>query len=360
MDAIHTRLFNQGLISTKFHTIGEVVSALGAVQAQDYAGAKWALGLRLKDSTDSSIDQALADGSILRTHLLRPTWHFVSPTDIRWLLMLTAPRVHAVNAFMARKLEVDKPTLKKSYAVLEKSLQGNQYLTRTDIGYALEKSGVKKADGQRLVYIMMAAELDALICSGPREGKQFTYALLDERVPKVPEMKREEALAELTKRYFSARGPATLQDFTWWSGLTLTDARNGIEMVKSHLTSETINNQAYWFAETKSPTSKRSETAHLLPNYDEFIVGYTDRSFIYNTTHDKKLDDRGNVLFQNTIAVNGQIKGTWKRTVKKNEVLVELTPFIKFSKAEVQAVATATKKYGDFLGLPVRTTGVDA
>lgn len=218
LDIAHHRLHNQKLLQTTFTKPSQVVAYLGAVQAQDYAGAKWALAQRVKSIiTDAEIDQTFADGAILRTHLMRPTWHFVAPADIRWMLMLTAPRVHAVSAFMYRQLELDKTIIKKSYAVLEKTLRGNKQLTRTELGAAFKKAGII-AEGMRLGYFMMSAELDGIICSGARKGKQFTYTLLEERVPPAKALKREEALVELVRRYFASRGPATLHDFIWWSG----------------------------------------------------------------------------------------------------------------------------------------------
>ncbi len=209
MDIAHQRLHNQKLLQTTFTKPDEVVAYLGAVQAQDYAGAKWAIAQRTKGLTDVEIDQAFADGTILRTHLMRPTWHFVTPADIRWMLMLTAPRVHAVSAFMYRQLELDKAVIKKSYTVLEKTLRGDKQLTRTELGSAFKKAGIV-AEGMRLGYFMMSAELDGIICSGARKGRQFTYALLEERVPEVKAVKRDEALAKLVQRYFATRGPATL------------------------------------------------------------------------------------------------------------------------------------------------------
>src|SRR5215204_6450301 len=211
------RLHNQRLSTPNFKTPQAVVQWLGAVQAQDYAGAKWALAQRMTDATDAALDQAFADGSILRTHLLRPTWHFVTPQDIRWMLTLTAPRVHAVSAYMYRQSGLVKAVFKKSNAILEKALQGGKQLTRTELATALDKAGIS-ADGFRLTYLMMYGELEGLICSGARRGKQFTYALLEERVPSVKTINRVEALAELISRYFATRGPATLADFTMWSG----------------------------------------------------------------------------------------------------------------------------------------------
>jgi hypothetical protein len=189
-DIAHQRLINQHIAAAPFEKPSDVVNWLVAVQAQDYFGAKWALGLRLQDAHDAEIDRAFNAGSILRTHVMRPTWHFVMPTDIRWLLALTAPRVHAVNAHRYRELELDDATLKRSRKVLTKALQGEKQLTRDELRDALQAAKIA-ADGQRLAYIVMAAELDGLICSGARRGKQFTYALLDERVPPArPETRR--------------------------------------------------------------------------------------------------------------------------------------------------------------------------
>ena len=346
------RLYNQRLSHTSFKTPSEVVQWLGAVQAQDYAGAKWAIAQRMLDATDSALDQALANGSILRTHLLRPTWHFVTPEDICWLLKLTAPRVLAMLGFMDRQLELDKVIIKQSNAILKKVLQGGKQLTRTELESALQERGIKTTN-LRMTHFMMHAELDGIVCSGGRRGKQFTYALLDERAPQTKSLTREESLAELTSRYFTSLGPATLQDFVWWSGLTTTDAKSGIEMVKSKFMSEKIGNKIYWFNESKSPRKEASTTAYLLPNYDEYIVGYTDRNLIHDGSHNQKLDSRGNVLFQNTIVVNGQVMGTWKRALKKSEVVIELTPFTKFTKAENHAVTDAAERFGRFLELPV-------
>ena len=174
LDIPRYRLHNQFLAQTEITEPAEVVKRLGAVQSQDYGGGKWALGLRMNGATDAALDQVFNEGKILRTHILRPTWHFVTPQDIRWMLALSAPRVHAVNGFMYRQQELDQASIQKSYRVLENVLQGNQQLTRTELGSAFEKAGIKNAEGVRLGYFMMSAELDGIICSGARKGKQFT------------------------------------------------------------------------------------------------------------------------------------------------------------------------------------------
>jgi hypothetical protein len=346
------RLHNQRLSSTTFKTADEVVRYLGAVQSQDYAGAKWALGQRMVDAADAVLDKAFNDGSILRTHLLRPTWHFVSPENIRSMLKLTAPRVHAMNAFMYRKLELDRATIKKCYAVLQRSLRGHQQLTRTELGFALEKAGIM-AEGVRLGYIMMSAELDGLICSGGRRGRQFTYALLEERVLTVKEVSRDAALAELVRRYFSTRGPATLQDFMWWSGLTLADAKKGIEMVKSEFQQKELDGKTYWFPEPSPDEEVAWPTVYLLPNYDEYFIGLRDRSAIGELAAKANIAKNDPTLFDHIIILDGQVAGGWKRTLAKNKVIVELSPITKLTKPEKQAIASAAERYGRFLGLAV-------
>ena len=350
------RLHTQRLSATTFQRPDQVVSYLGAVQSQDYAGAKWALAQRMQDPSDAALEKAFTDGSILRTHVLRPTWHFVTPGDIRWILKLTAPRVHAANAFMYRQTELDNATFKKSNRVLEKTLRDGQQLTRTELASALNRAGVP-ASGVRLGYLMIYAELEGLICSGGRRGKQFTYALLDERAPQPSASRtREEALAELASRYFTSRGPASLQDFVWWSGLSMTDARHGLDMIKPTLNHHMANGQTYWFTTSMLPNQDKSSAVYLLPNYDEYLVGYTDRSTTFDTAHTGNLDSRGSVLFQYTILLDGQVKGTWKRTLKPGLVAMDLAPFRALKRAEKQAIAQAANRFGKFLGLPVELT----
>jgi winged helix DNA-binding protein len=351
LDITWQRLHNQLLSQTKFTQPGQVVAWLGAVQSQDYAGAKWAVAQRTKGLADAAIEGAFAKGEILRTHVLRPTWHFVSPMDIRWMLALTAPRVRSAMAYTYRQVGLDTPIFKKSNASLTKALRGNKQLTRSELGHILQNDGIP-ADGLRVGLLMLRAELDGIICSGARRGKQHTYALLDERAPQAKTRERDEALAELTRRYFRSHGPATLQDFVWWSGLTLNDVRKGIDSVKSQLMCETIDQQTYWFVPS-APKKKSSPIVYLLQNYDEYTVAYTDRTSIFDVTHTDKLDPRGNIIFQYAIVMDGLVVGTWKRTIKKNEVVIELVPFIMPTADQNQAIIAATQQYGKFLELPV-------
>jgi hypothetical protein len=351
-DIAYQRLRNQQLSYAQFKTPAELVGWMGAVQAQDFAAAKWALGMRLPGSTDASIEQAFIEGSILRTHVMRPTWHFVTPTDIRWMLQLTAPRVNALAAYYYRKLELDEAIFQHAKKVIIEALEGGKQLTREELTNALEQSGIVNND-MRMIHIMMWAELDGLICSGARRGKQFTYALLDERAPQAKSMQREEAVAELMRRYFISHGPATLQDFVWWSGLLVTDAKAGIELVKSQLECEVVDGQAYWFAPFTPAVGSQSPVAYLLPNYDEYTVAYSDRSAVYEGAPPDHLDPRGVVLLNYIIVVDSQVIGAWRRTLKKGRVIIELKPFAPLSDIQMAAIQEAAQRYGDFLGLSV-------
>ncbi|HEY4388264.1 MAG TPA: winged helix DNA-binding domain-containing protein [Ktedonobacteraceae bacterium] len=351
-DIARQRLHNQLIAQHTFDKPDNVVQWLGAIQAQDYAAAKWAVGLRLPNATDDNIEQACNDGIILRTHIMRPTWHFVTPADIRWLLALTAPRVHAMNASMYRKFELDDATFLRGHAALVKALQGGNQLTRQELALALQQTGIATDDLLRVSLIIMHAELDGVVCSGARRDRQFTYALLDERAPHTRTLSRDEALAELARRYFTGHGPATLQDFVWWSGLTTTDAKAGLEMVKAQLLRDTIDGQTYWFSASAPLVGELPQTAYLLPNYDEYIVGYKNRDAVFDASHIQKLDARGNVLFNHTIIINGRIVGTWKRTIKKDTVLITPDFFTPLNEAEIHAFTASTNDYASFLALP--------
>jgi hypothetical protein len=351
-DIAFQRLQHQYLSNPKFETAQEVVSWLVAVQAQDYAGARWALGSRLREASDDAIEQAFADGAILRTHLLRPTWHFVTPADIRWLLALTAPRVHVANAYMYQKSGLDSAIFKRSQAALVKALRGGQQLTRDELREVFQRAGIATEGEQRMVYLLMQAELEGVICSGARRGKQCTYALLEDRVPPAKPFDRDEALAELSRRYFLSRGPATVHDFAKWSGLTISDARRGVEAVQAQLSQVRIDGQSYWLSGSTSPVHTTPPTAHLLSIYDEYISGYKDRSAIGDPGHAALLVAMGNDLTA-IILVNGRIVGTWKRTLKREVVIVELNLFISPTRSETSAIQAAAQRYGVFLNRTV-------
>lgn len=337
MRIVPERLHNQKLSSPDCKTAVDVVRSLGAVQAQDFPAAKWALALRMRSATDRAIEDAFNEGQILRTHVMRPTWHFVAPEDIRWMLELTAPRVNARAGPYFRKYELDTAVFKRTNKILTKELQGGKHLTRAELRAALNKSGVAADDLIRLAHIMLRAELDGIVCSGPRVGKQFTYALIEERVPAAKSLTRDEALAKLTERYFTSHGPATLADFVWWSGLTAADAKRGVEMIDRALRQELLNDKTYLLPRS-TPATKSSAVypSHLLPAYDEYSVAYKHREAVAGLGP--------------TVIVDGKAAGTWKSTTGRQSVTITVTPSRPLKKPETLAIAKSAERYAAFLG----------
>lgn len=344
------RLFQQGISTQRFSTPGEVVCWLGAAQAQDYYGASWALGLRIPGATDDLIEQAFNEGTILRTHIMRPTWHFVTPADIRWIQALTSSRVQTFNGYMYRQHELDETLLAHCAEIIGEALVGGVHLTRDEIGAVLARSGII-ADGVRLGLIVHYAELEALICSGGRRGKQFTYALTEERAPDARILSREEALAELTRRYFTSHAPATIQDFAWWSGLTVTDVKAGLALCAGELVEEVIDGKSYWLpASLPAITIEPSPTIHLLPPFDEYGIAYKDHSASLDPDHQNQAR---NSVYGGLTVIDGQGVGYWRRSFKKGAVVIRSEPWREFTAEENEAFADAAGRLGAFLGKPV-------
>ena len=394
LDIITRRLSNQGLSEPRFETPAEAVGWLGAVQSQDYPGAKWALGQRMAGASDSALDRAFDAGEILRTHVLRPTWHFIRPEDIRWMLALTGPRVLKATRSYFRRFGLEDDEFRRAAKVIERALIGGQSLTRADLVERLRAAGFDVEDHLRATYLALWAELSGLIVSGPRQGNpaaplngaqsgtvgarprradaghnrggssprvnrggNHTFALLDERVPQSPILSREESLSELARRFFTSHGPATLKDYAWWSGLTAADARLGIAASSSALAEEIIDGVSYWSGGETIPsggeTAQPAYRALLLPNYDEYVVAYAGRGDIIDDEALHRLDPRGNLLFSHTLLLDGRVIGTWKRTFRKGAALVELATLAPLSAEQSAAVESALARYGGFLGMPV-------
>ncbi len=346
------RLFNHRLIASELHRPRDVVEWLVAIQAQEYAAAKWAIGLRARGLTEADVERAFNDGSILRTHVMRPTWHFVTPADIRWLLALTAPRISALMRRYHRQLELDGRVVARSHAVFERALAGGQYLTRPELAAALARKRIP-AQGLRLAFLVMQAELDQVICGGPRRGKQFTYALLDERVPRAKARTREEALAELARRYFSSHGPATVKDYVWWSGLTVLDAIAGIELAGPALRQEVIGERTYWSATTAGTAPRASRSAFLLPIYDEYLIAYKHRELATPSTL-RTTPRNERPPFNNSLVIDGRLAGSWRRVVNGNRVAVTAHGYRPLSATELRRVRAAAERFGTFLSLGVQ------
>jgi len=346
-ELVNLRLINQQIGGTKFKRPENLVEWMGAMQAQDFGMAKWAIGLRIPGLKDVDVEKAFNEGTVLRTHVLRPTWHFVTASDIGWMLQLTAPHILRSMAYNDRRAGLDKKILTKANDILAKALQGGTYLTRDELRISLQKEKISITD-LRFTHIMMHAELEGIVCSGPRKGKHFTYALLDERAPNANAMNRDESLAELIKRYFSSHGPASLQDFAWWSGLSLGEARKGIGMVKKYFKSATIDGKEYFF-KPRSLTELTKQSVYLLPNYDEYTIAYRDRNILFGKEHPPVVNPRDNAIFSNAILINGKVEGTWRRTLAARSVVVETKPFLPLSKTRLGAVTNAVKRYSEFV-----------
>jgi hypothetical protein len=342
---------NQRLIGAGCATAEEVVGWLGAVQSQDYGPAQWSVAQRSANLTEADLEQALNAGAILRTHVLRPTWHFVRPADIRWMLELTRARVHAMSAYGERREELDAAVFKQSFAALVRGLEGGRHLTRPEIAACLQQAGVVAQAG-RLGHILMRAELEGLICSGARKGKQHTYALLDERAPAARRLSRDEALVTLCVRYFTSHGPASARDFHWWSSLSMADVRRGLAMADSALDSDAVDGVTYWFAASSAPSTTGSRQAHLLHMFDEYVVGYSETRGAFDVAGIvgslfQTINERQGVLTHDS-----QITGTWRRTISRDEVLIETRPYAPLDSAQMEALQAQAERLGAFLGRP--------
>jgi hypothetical protein len=343
------RLRTQGIGLSRFKNPADAVRWFGAVQAQDYLGSLWALGLRLPGSDEASVERAVADRAIVRTWPLRGTLHFVAAEDVRWMLGLSGARTVARAAGRYRQLGLDEATFARSRRVLERALRGRQR-TRPELAAALERRGVA-TDGQRLIHLLNRSALEGLTCYASRRGKQFTFALLDEWAPSDKLLSREEALAELAGRYFRSHGPATLEDFLWWSGLTAADARAGLEAASPRLRPEVFDGRTYWLSPSTPVSDEGHTAAHLLPPFDEYTVAYKDRAAVLHPSHARQSNAAGAVLGP-TVILDGRAVGTWKRTLKRGSVLIETSLWKTPGRTERDALDAAAQRYGDFLGLP--------
>ena len=353
------RLHNQYIANPFARSAAELVRSFGAVQAQEYPFAKWGLALRLRGTpVESEIEAAFTRGEILRTHVMRPTWHFVTADDITWLLDLTATRVRAATAAYFRSNGLDTRLLTRATAMIERVVSGGRHLTRAELRTELARGRVRLSALQ-LGLLSLYAESEKVICSGPRRGKQFTYASLSERLAAVGASRtqvpgeRDEAIAELAKRYFSRHGPATVRDFVWWSGLKSGEARRGVEMIRAKpLSSDQLT---YWFVDDLVPA--RSTGVQLLPIYDEYVVAYRDRVAVpYGPGSVRRLT--GATTFRHVVVIDGQIAGTWRTEQKGSTTVVAVTPLRLLRPRERDGIAAAVARYARHIQSEV-TVSVD-
>ena len=335
------RLVNQHIQQAALRSPAGVVAWFGAMQAQEFEVAKWAIALRMRNGgLDAAVQRAFDEGDILRTHVMRPTWHFATPADIRWLLALTGPRILRMMTPYNRRLELDPRTLVRGVDVFVRSLRDRQYRTRAELAERLRRAGLPMS-GQRLAQLVMHAELEGVICSGPRRARQFTYALIAERAPATAPLSRDQALDTLTRRYLQSHGPGTIRDFSWWSGLTTADAKRGFEITKAR--QEQAGDLSYWAIGRGRREATGGELVHLLPIYDEYLIAYRDRVAV----------PHGPVTFRHALVIRGQVAGTWRIERARASVRVVIVPLRPITRVEQRALGRAVERFQHFLDSPV-------
>ncbi|HSJ01319.1 MAG TPA: winged helix DNA-binding domain-containing protein [Verrucomicrobium sp.] len=354
-DLARLRMVSQGLASpgATLADPAAVVNHFGGMQAQDYLQALWAIGVRLPSgTTEAQVEQAIADRQIVRTWPMRGTLHFVNPADVRWMLQLLTPRIIAGSALRQRQLELDATIFVRCEKIFLKALRGGHQLTREALLQLLEQSKISTTS-QRGYHILWRLSQEGLLCIGPRQGKSQTFVLLDEWIPNPTStsLTGTEALVELASRFFTSRGPATLADFAGWAGVKLSDARTGLEGASSSLEKLTVNSTDYWLRRDLPSTKPKSPAVHLLPGFDEILLGYKDRSASLDPAQASKIVPGNNGIFLPTMVADGQVIGTWKRVLKKKNVEITLLPFAPLTKSKHTAFTSATTPYRTFLDL---------
>lgn len=350
MNIALTRLKHLLVGEHQYSSPDKVVEVLGAIQGQDYAASKWAIGVRGSGIKEKDVESAFLDKKIIRSWPLRGTLHVVSAKDIYWLLDLLGPPTVSKYAAHYKKIELDPKVLKKCYSILSKNLSNQNFLTRKEISSILEKSGII-TNTTRLSHILQRAGLEGLICFGPRRDKDFTYTLMEEWIPKIKKVKKpkEEALYDITKKYFDTRAPATLADFVWWSGLNVKDAKDGIKSLGSKLTNFQKDDQIYYLPKKMDVVDKDSDTLFLLPAFDELLLAYTDRRDCMDPPP-KRLLTPADDLFRPTLVINGWVYGIWQRELKKEDVILKVTAYKPLNANFKKKLKKAAEEYATFFG----------
>jgi hypothetical protein len=344
-DLARRRLLAQRVTGARFADPREAVSFLCAVQAQDYLGALWAVGLRTRGANETAVERAIADRSVVRTWPMRGTLHLVSAADVRWMLALLAPAAVAASAARERQLGLDDAAFARSRDLLARALHGGRRLTRDALYAALREGGVSPA-GQRGIHVLSRLSQERFLCPAAREGKQQTFALFEEWVPAARALPRAEALAELAARYFTGHGPATVEDLAWWAGLPARSAREAVALARPRLARQLVDGRELWRSASASPRRSSSGGMHLLPPFDELLVGYRDRSAILDPAH----AERVNHLLSPTIVADDRVVGTWTRSLKGDSVVVKAAFFERSGRARQEALAAAAERYAAFVG----------
>ncbi|MDR2836657.1 MAG: winged helix DNA-binding domain-containing protein [Bacteroidales bacterium] len=297
----------------------DIVAWMGAIQAQDYNMSKLAIFNRLKGNSMLDIELAFKNGEILRTHVMRPTWHLVNSEDIRWMLQLSKTRLKSVGKERDRYLDITEELYTKTNNLIFRILEGNKHLTRTEISLELSKAGIV-VNNSRMIHFMMRAETEGIVCSGIDNGKKQTYTLLDERVHKTKEFNKEEALTKLAINYFRSHSPASLIDFCWWSGLSVKEAREATGSIETELISEKFLSKKLLIHKSYNEKILQKDSMLFLPAFDEYLIAYKDRTTVIDLDHQSKVFSK-NGIFHPIIVKNGKIIGVWRNSGKTVEKL---------------------------------------
>lgn len=348
MNIAKTRLYSQHIGTNLCASPEDVVRSLGAVQAQDYAHSLWALGLRTKNTKIADVEQALKDGKIIRTWLMRGTVHIILTEDITWMRNLFSERILARLTPKAWEFHAMTPELMdRAKDMIMQALGGKTVLTRKALIQRLADVGIPD-DRQQSYFIFGYLSQSGVICPGPPQGKDQTFTLLDDWATNQRILTREESLAVLAERFFASHGPATVADFANWSGLKVSDAKSGLATVQDKLKSLVHNNTEYWMA----PQAKESNGLFLLPGYDEFLIGYKDRSASFEAYGPTPISTY-NGMFYATIIEDGQVLGVWRRVIKSKVIDVILHPIVKLSQKQTAQIEIQIAAYAEFLDKPV-------
>ncbi|HEX6756854.1 MAG TPA: winged helix DNA-binding domain-containing protein [Propionibacteriaceae bacterium] len=348
-DVLRRRLAIQRLQGEGLSSAADVVRLLGCVQSQEYAHALWSLGMRTSGLKVTDAQAEFDRGDFLRTHILRPTWHLVAAEDIRWILEVTAPRVQKLNQTIYRRERLDPAILDRGLELIIEELEGGRYRTRAELGRVLVDQGIV-AQRLGLAYIVMNAELEGAICSGPMRGAQHTYALVDERAPRSADAAGD--AAELARRFFLGHGPASIQDLARWSSLTVSQCREALETIRDSLDCVTVEGVELWF-DPDALQVGQSRDALLLPLYDELILSYPLINFPQANGHPHA---PGEDLFVGSVIIAETNVGTRRRTLQGRKMIMEiaLAPgVVARSRALVEAAAS---KLATFAGTELELT----
>jgi hypothetical protein len=353
LDIARWRLRSQHLVTPYAVSAREAVGSLLAIQAENPGQAAWAVASRTQNPDQADLATLLDTGAVLRTHVLRPTWHFVRAEDVGWLLDLTGPHVRRVTGQQLRNTHgLDERSIDRTVAAITEALSSRGQLTRAQLADELRERGIP-GSGQMLMILLAHAELDGLICSGASVDGEHTYALMGERVPTPRRLGRTEALAELALRYFTGHGPATERDLAYWATLTLTDARAGLQQVRDRLDSFQHHGRTFWHAPADAPGGPQEPAGHLLQILDETYRGYQDSRWVLDAAGDVP---RTRETAAGMALVDAQLLATMRRTIAHDHVQFDLRPYRALTPPQIEALDQAARRYGEYLRLKARLT----